>query len=408
MHKNMKKKILYFILLIELVLTGYILFRDFKVIETISLSKIIEIIIIIFLVILSLILSKIIKKRFINNNYSYGLITLVGLLIFLIINILRHTYLLISNWYIYNKYDIYMNTLESFSKYVILTLPCIIILALFSIIANIVLIKKEGKKITNILGIFIGILAIIGLFGNQLLYKLNSNLIRGELFLLIKSTTDVFFNSILVYFYSILLATIYCNIKVSSSIPKFDMDYVIILGCKVRKDGSLTPLLKGRVDKAIEFSKMQKEATGKKIVFIPSGGKGHDEPLSEAEAMRNYLLNEGISKKNIIIENKSKNTLENLKNSYDIIKKRKMGKICFSTTNYHVFRSYITANKCNIECSGMGSKTKWYFRTNALIREFIADIVKDKKKHIIILIIIFLSALLLILFGYFYNFMRIY
>ena len=43
------------------------------------------------------------------------------------------------------------------------------------------------------------------------------------------------------------------------NIPEFDIDYVIILGCKIGSDGSLTPLLKGRVDKAIEFSKMQKE-----------------------------------------------------------------------------------------------------------------------------------------------------
>ena len=406
----MRKKILYFILIVELVLIGYIVVRDFNVIETINFSKIIEIITIVFLIFISLILAKIIKKRFSNNNYSYGLITIVGLLIFIVLNILRHTYLLISDWYIYNKFDIYMNTLESFSKYVILTVPCIVILALFSILANVVLIKKEGKKITNILGIFIGLLAIIGIFGNQALYMLNTNLIHGKLvylIYLIRYTIDVFLNSILVYFYSILLGTIYCNIKVGRNIPEFDMDYVIILGCKIKNDGSLTPLLKARVDKAIEFSKKQKDATGKKIIFIPSGGKGDDEVISEAEAIKKYLLEQGIDKKNIIVEDKSKNTYENMKNSYDIIKKRKMGKICFSTTNYHVFRSSVTARKCGIKCIGVGSKTKWYFRTNALIREFIADIVKDRKKHIIILTIIYLSAMLLVMFGYFNNLIRI-
>ena len=406
MSKNIRKKILYFILLIELILTGYIIFRDFKIIETMRLSKIIEIMAIICLIIFSLILSKIIKKRFNNNKYSYGLVTMVGLLIFTIINTLRHIYLLVFNWYNYDKFDVYMNTLYSFSKYVILTLPCIFILAIFSIAANIVLIKKEGKKLTNILGIFIGFLVIIGLFGNQLIYILNSNLIKGDAFYLIQYISDIFLNSILVYFYSILLATIYCNVKVSRNIPKFDMDYIIILGCKIRKDGSLTPLLKGRVDKAIEFSKLQKETTGKEIIFIPSGGKGDDEVISEAEAMKNYLIEQGINKKNIIMEDKSKNTLENMKNSYNIIKTRKMGKVCFSTTNYHVFRSCITAKKCGIECIGMGSKTKWYFRTNAVIREFLADIIKDRKKHIIILVIIFLSAVLFVLFGYFNNLMR--
>lgn len=146
MAKNIRKKILYFILLIELILTGYIIFRDFKIIETMRLSKIIEIMEIIFLIIFSLILSKIIKKRFNNNKYSYGLVTMIGLLIFTIINTLRHIYLLVFNWYNYDKFDVYMNTLTSFSKYVIFTLPCIFILAIFSIAANIVLIKKKEKS----------------------------------------------------------------------------------------------------------------------------------------------------------------------------------------------------------------------------------------------------------------------
>ena len=259
--------------------------------------------------------------------------------------------------------------------------------------------KKEGKNIKNLLGLFIGLLAILGLFGGQLIHIFISNL-SNKIFLTIRLFLDVFINSTLVYFYSILLSTLFCNIRAAKHIPKFDKDYVIILGCRIRKDGKLTPLLKARVDMAIEFSKMQKATTDKDIIFIPSGGKDGDEVISEAEAMKNYLLNQGIKSKNIIIENKSKNTLENMKNSYNIIKKTKKGKICFSTSNYHVFRSGVMANKCGIDCEGMGSKTKWYFSTNALIREFIANFFKEKKKHIIMLTLIYLFAMLLILFGY--------
>ena len=63
------------------------------------------------------------------------------------------------------------------------------------------------------------------------------------------------------------------GIKASRHIPEFDKDYIIILGCQIKSDGTLTKLLKARVDKAIEFSKKQKEKTGKDIIFIPSGGK---------------------------------------------------------------------------------------------------------------------------------------
>ena len=183
---------------------------------------------------------------------------------------------------------------------------------------------------------------------------------------------------------------------------------VIILGCMIKKDGTLTPLLKSRVDKAIEFANAQKEASGKNIIFIPSGGKGNDEIISEAEAMKNYLLEQGIKKNNIIIENKSKNTLENMKFSYNIIKKQKESKICFSTTNYHVFRSGVVASSIGMDCEGMGSKTKWYFNINAFIREFIADLVKDKKKHILILILMYVFAIILILVGYHYHIINFY
>ncbi|MBR1386516.1 MAG: YdcF family protein [Bacilli bacterium] len=77
--------------------------------------------------------------------------------------------------------------------------------------------------------------------------------------------------------------------------PKYDKDF-IILGSKINKDGSLTPLLKGRVDTAIEFANKQYEKTKRKIIYIPSGGKGYDEVVAEAVAIKNYLLEKGIKK----------------------------------------------------------------------------------------------------------------
>ena len=52
----------------------------------------------------------------------------------------------------------------------------------------------------------------------------------------------------------------------------------------------------------------------------------------------------------------------------------------------------------------MGSKTKWYFYTNALIREFIANLYQEKWKHIVLLLIINISLIILILIGKHYDF----
>ena len=60
----------------------------------------------------------------------------------------------------------------------------------------------------------------------------------------------------------------------------------------------------------------------------------------------------------------------------------------FSTTNYHVFRSYMLANKNQMKAKGMGCKTKFYFFPNAFLREFIGLLVEEKIIHITAFIII--------------------
>ena len=230
----------------------------------------------------------------------------------------------------------------------------------------------------------------------------NIALINSQVF--IKKFIDVGLNAVLCYFYCLTLATLYCNIMAARHKPKFDKDFVIVLGSRIRKDGTLTPILKARVDKAIEFAKEQIESTNKNIIFIPSGGKGQDEIIPEAEAMKNYLIENGVEEKNIIIENQSTNTFQNMKYSKQKIDEiNKNGKIIFSTTNYHVFRSGVIANNEGIDCEGIGSKTKWYFYTNALIREFIANLFSEKLKHFALITSMNVVLFLLVFVGFQYN-----
>ncbi len=57
-------------------------------------------------------------------------------------------------------------------------------------------------------------------------------------------------------------------------------------------------------------------------------------------------------------------------------------RIAFSTTNYHVLRSGLIATSQGIAAEGIGSPTRTYFWINAFIREFIANLVAEKKKHL--------------------------
>ena len=372
--------------------------------NNIKLSLTIQILLIAYLIKITWGCLLYIKEQYKKQKYSYSIIMNLGLVIFLIINILRQFNLLIIDWNLVSINELYNNTLNSFSYFAFLILPLIIVLALYSIITNIVLIYKEGFKFQNLLGIIFGISIALGAFASQFIFEIikNINLINSNFY--IKKFIDIGLNSVLCYFYCLTLATLYCNVMAARHKPNFDKDYVIILGSKIEEDGTLTPILQARVDKAIEFAREQKEKSNKKIVFVPSGGKGKDEIIAEAEAMKNYLIENGISPEDIIVEDESKNTYQNLKFSKQKIDEdNKDGKIIFSTTNYHVFRSGVIANEEGIDCEGMGSSTKWYFYTNALIREFIANLFYQRKKHVALITLINTILFVLVIIGYKYK-----
>jgi len=149
-----------------------------------------------------------------------------------------------------------------------------------------------------------------------------------------------------------------------------DIDFVIILGAGL--DGTqLSKTLKQRLDQAIEYINHNHE-----VRIVLSGGQGPGEAISEAEAMGEYLINNGIEKERLIYEKKSTTTKENLQNSKDIIEKLGVSnpKIMIITSDYHMYRAKMIATKLNINAYGISSETPIFIRINYLIREYFAVI----------------------------------
>lgn len=355
-----------------------------------DISFIISFYIIIFIILFSLI--KKVKYGIKNNLYSYKNASTMGLIIFIVVPLLfNFIYFLYDLFYGYNEtINMFINDIkESSYMFLLLILPLAFILNILGTISNIRLVLKEGKDIRNMLGI---ILSFILNFTVLVLIILNA---FYSFNIYLKTICDIL-SVYVVYFECIFFGSSILGIISAKHIPEYDKDGIIILGCQINGDGTLPRLLKSRVDRAIEFSKLQKENTNKDIIFIPSGGKGKDEIISEAKAMKNYLIEQGIDKDNIIIEDKSTSTYENIKYSYEkISNKIKNPKLAFSTTNYHTFRAGVIAKKLDIDIEGIGSKTKSYFWVNAFIREYIATIVSEKNRHFKTLIL--LSILMIIL-----------
>ena len=326
-----------------------------------------------------------------NNIYQYKNVLYLGLIIFLSIILLQNGMAIINNDGLIGNIERFINSFDFFS---------------FVSISNVILIKREGFNLRNTLGIMLGLffcfLTVIPGFIENFMHGSNLFLdIHNEkgIFIRVFQFIKASILAIVSYLECVLLGTIILSLKASKHNPNYDKDYVIILGCKIQKDGNLTKLLKGRVDRAIEFATKQKEETGKDIVFIPSGGQGSDEVISEALAMKNYLIENGIKEKNIILEDKSTNTLENFNFSHKLMKK-KNANIAFSTTNYHVFRSGLLATGLDIKVEGMGAKTRSYFWINAFIREYIATLYYERKKHLFIILLLLIMILLMVLLLY--------
>jgi vancomycin permeability regulator SanA len=273
------------------------------------------------------------------------------------------------------------------TQFMLLTSPLFILFSLTMAVSNIVLLRRERPRLRNVFALGISLLLILGVVGGLLL--ISRDFSGSEWENRIRSVFENAYSTVFVYWECMLAGSVISGITAARRRPAPDKDFIVILGCWFRKDGSLPPLLRGRVDRALDFWREQKEQTGKEALFIPSGGQGPDESMPEAEAMRQYLLSQDVPDHLIRPETASKNTLENMSFSKKIIRESSPdAKVVFSTTSYHVFRSGIWANLAGLPAEGIGSKTKWWYWPNAFMRETAGLLRKRWKQEILLLVVL--------------------
>ena len=277
-----------------------------------------------------------------------------------------------------------------------LSSPFVLAFSVALCVSNISLIRHEGKRLVNVLGILLSFLLVGGLL---FLFFFDRYASGSRLEVMLHDLAANLFASVYLYFERMLLGVIVAFFLVSRYEPELDKDFLIILGCGLRKDGTPSPLLRGRCDRALAFAKKQKEQTGKDLIFVTSGGQGPDEPVSESASMKRYLMEQGVPEDRIIEEDRSTDTRENMAFSKEKIRAvDPNGKVAFSTTNYHVFRSGLYARRVKMRAVGMGARTKWYFWPNAAVREFVGLLTEHRLKQGLIFggMVVFYVALTLL------------
>ena len=191
-------------------------------------------------------------------------------------------------------------------------------------------------KLTFIIFIIIGIITVSGVFMVNWFVKL--------------STKDKIIED-------------YSNIK--------DADAILILGCEVKPDGSLSLMLKDRLDKGIELYK-----NGVATKVIVSGDHGRED-YDEVNAMKKYMIQNEVPREDIFMDHAGFNTYDSMYRAKNIFN---VNKCVVVTQKYHLYRSVYIGNALGMETYGVPAQNiKYVGQLRRDIREVLArdkDVVK--------------------------------
>lgn len=129
-------------------------------------------------------------------------------------------------------------------------------------------------------------------------------------------------------------------------------DCIVVLGAKVHPDGRLSKTLLWRCDRAWELWR-----DGFAGELIVCGGRGGNEPCTEAQAMAARLAEAGVPRARIHLEDKSVNTRENLINARRIMAECGWRRAILVTSDYHLQRALWLARDLGMDVCGAAAKS---------------------------------------------------
>ena len=160
-----------------------------------------------------------------------------------------------------------------------------------------------------------------------------------------------------------------------------DPQIMVILGCQVKPWGP-SVLLQDRLDKALSYLEDHPDLT-----VVVSGGQGPDEHISEAQCMYDYLTAHGVDGEQILLEDQSHNTVQNLRYTVDLLAKAGYDTTAdmvvvsngFHLTRVRMLWSRVCGGDYNLSTlaapsSHVPSRLKMYIREPlALVKSFVFD-----------------------------------
>ena len=143
-----------------------------------------------------------------------------------------------------------------------------------------------------------------------------------------------------------------------------DVDCIVVFGCQVREDGSLSHMLRDRLIRGVELYH-----AGAAPKVIMSGDHGRTE-YNEVGAMKDYAIENGVPSENIFMDHAGFSTYETVYRAKEIFQAKK---IILVTQEYHLYRALYIARQFGIDAYGVSADLNTYGgQTMRDIREILA------------------------------------
>lgn len=268
---------------------------------------------------------------------------------------------------------------------IVVAIPLTIaVLAVFLVINGVTMLRRERRRLSNLLSLLVG-LGIIGfVIFSVLVQKIGWEPLAVVRSVLLGVLTYISF----LFLCFLVYAFFYSRVRSSRKV-----DFVVVLGSGLM-GSRVTPLLASRLDRAQQVYERALRK-GRSPLLVTSGGQGPGEDLPESHAMAAYLVDHGVPDDQILREDRSTTTWENLTFSRDLmVELRPQYRCLIVTNNFHAFRAALTARKAKVNGQVVGSPTAAYYWPTATIREFVAILASHPYINGAICLLIALTAIL--------------
>ena len=154
--------------------------------------------------------------------------------------------------------------------------------------------------------------------------------------------------------------------KASRGDCKTTPDALLILGCRVRGEEA-EPTLRMRAEAAADY--LLAHPT---VLAVPCGGIVHDDQQkSEAQAIREILLEKGVDDSRILLEDRSTTTFENFVNARNVLKDAGVPaeQIAFLSSEFHLLRASCIGRLAGVRAATVAAPSPKNERLKNYLRE---------------------------------------